>query len=592
MAEKKDLTTAERKQFDVIKDRLVKAEANYANRNSMYDDIENIFLMEWSSDKPSQSEGNHIKFTVSPDSRNKALGAIRLMSSTNPNFSVPSDANDRNSQEQANKIEKVAKAMYETNNRIRGGQAHYDLISSAVLFAEMQIGIEKTVDWVDYAKGSGKAAEKRMERIASMTPIVFQVFDPRTGYPEYDEFGLSSYFRKVETKVGLLKDKWGERAKNILLTADRNDDATYCEYWDNQFHICWIDDVDKHLLFADHNLPVIPIVAAVTDGSSIHANEEHKRQPFLYSMWKSNLAIRQNLMLTVAYSNMFAIASNPTFNFVANSEDRKLRPDYSVPGGYNKLLQGESFGPLNKNAIDPAIVQSWEWAKGLTTESTMYEQALGSPMGGNAAYSTYALLGQSGRTPLITIQRRGSFAIAQMMEKAFILLKDLGGTNKVKSKDAGTMDIAADEIPDDLIIDADLRIDLPQDKKMAIQIAVQATSGEHPLLDYEEARKLFLDEEQSDEIDKRIAREQFVWAKFQQMMMEMLQPPAPPVPPEAQTDIQNQVPPPVQRTPQEQDIPPELMQQIMAEQGQGDIMGGGVGMGNPMGEPMPGEGEV
>ena len=582
MADRKDLTNAERKLFDGVKDRLEKAEGNFSARNSMYDDIEEIFLMDWDEDKPDQSEGNHIKYTTSPDARNKALGAIRLMSSTNPKFSVPADVNDEQSKELSSKIEKYAKSIYEINNRIRGGQMHYDLVASAVLFAEMQTGIEQTKDWVEYSKGAGKAAEKRMERIASQTPIMFQVFDPRTGYPEYDEFGLSAFFRRVTTKAGKLMDKWGERGKGVLHSTDRNDDATFCEYWDNQIHICWIDDTDGHLLFSEHGLSVIPIVAAITDGSDIHANEEYKRQPFLYSMWKSKLAIRQNLMLTVAYSNLFAIAANPTFNFTANSEDRKLRPDYSVPGGYNKLLQGESFAPLNKNTIDPAILQAWEWAKNLTTESTMYDQALGGTLQGNAAYSTYALLSQSGRVPLITIQKRGSFAISQMMEKAFILMKDAGGTSRVKSKEAGSIEMSAQDIPEDLIIDADLKIDLPQDKKMAIQIAAMAASGDHPLLDMETIRRELLEEDQSDDIDKAIAREQFIWAKYKLALMQMMQPPAPPpaaAPNQVQPEMQGQ-----------QDIPPELMQQMMAEQGQGNIMGGGVSAGNPMVEPMPVEG--
>lgn len=581
MADRKDLTDAERKLFDGVKDRLEKAEGNFSARNSMYDDIEEIFLMDWDEDKPGQSEGNHIKYTTSPDARNKALGAIRLMSSTNPKFSVPADVNDEQSKELSSRIEKYAKSIYEINNRIRGGQMHYDLVSSAVLFAEMQTGIEQTKDWVEYSKGAGKAAEKRMERIASQTPIMFQVFDPRTGYPEYDEFGLSAFFRKVTTKAGKLLDKWGERGKGILHSTDRNDDATFCEYWDNHIHICWIDDTDGHLLFAEHGLSVIPIVAAITDGSDIHANEEYKRQPFLYSMWKSKLAIRQNLMLTVAYSNLFAIAANPTFNFTANSEDRKLRPDYSVPGGYNKLLQGESFAPLNKNTIDPAILQAWDWAKNLTTESTMYDQALGGTLQGNAAFSTYSLLSQSGRVPLITIQKRGSFAISQMMEKAFILMKDAGGTSRVKSKEAGSLELSAQDIPEDLIIDADLKIDLPQDKKMAIQIAAMAGAGDHPLLDMETIRRELLEEDQSDDIDKAIAREQFIWTKYKLALMQMAQPPTPPptAAPDQAADAQGQ-----------QDIPPELAQQMMAEQGQGNIMGGGVAAGNPMVEPMPVEG--
>jgi len=370
--------TEKRKMMTNIKDRMEKMESNYAERNAMYDEIENIFLMKWEDgDKPVQSEGNHIKYTVSPDARNKALGAIRLMSSTDPKFSVPSDMNDQESRESADKLERAISAMFDMAGRVSHGPIHYDIVSSAVLFGEVQMGIDLTKYLVEYSKGAGKAAEKRIERVSKLTPVMFNVFDPRTGYPEYDSLGLSAYFRKMETKAGAVRDKWGDKAKEIIGKLDRNDDVKYCEYWDNVYHVCWVDDNDGWLLFEEHDLPCIPIVATTTDGSNIHANEEHKRQPFLYTLWKSNLPARQNLMLTIAYSNMFAIASNPTFNFVANSPDRKLKPDYSIPGGYNKLLMGESFGPLAKNAIDPAIMNAWELAKGLSEESSIYTAALG-----------------------------------------------------------------------------------------------------------------------------------------------------------------------------------------------------------------------
>jgi len=594
MADKKMNDAQKSKQLDKIKDRFDRIEANYASRNTMFDEIEKIFLMEWDdSEKPTQSEGNHIKYTVSPDARNKALGAIRLMSSTDPKFSVPSDTNDQDARRVSELIEKTAAAMFEMSGRVAQREVNYDIVSSAVLFGEVHIGIDLTKDWVEYSKGAGKAAERRIERMSKLTPVMFNVFDPRTGYPEYDEFGLSAYFRKVETKAGSMQDKWGEAAKKIIGKLDRDDDVDYCEYWDNVYHVCWIDENDGWLLFEEHNLPCIPIVATITDGSNIHANEEHKRQPFLYTLWKSELPARQNLMLTIAYSNMFAIAANPTFNFIANSLERKLKPDYSVPGGYNKLLQGESLSPMAKNAIDPAVMQAWEIAKELSEESSIFDAALGQSLGANAPYSMVALLNQAGRLPLVTMQKRGSFAIGQAMEIAFMLLKDQqGGKVSVKTKDKGVLDIEASEIPDDLIIDAQLKIDLPQDRNQSIQMAMAATSGEHPIMDYETARKLFVDLEQSGEIDKQILRERFIWAKGQQALQQMIMPPQPQMPPEAMQGPPpgaGQMPPemmqgPPQGMPMEEQMSPEMQQQMMMEQ---MAQQQGAQFGSPMTEPLP-----
>lgn len=511
---KKNLTSAEAGTFEKIKSRLSELESDYSARNTMDDEIEQMFLMDWSKDKPDDSTQKHIKLTISPDARNKALGAIRLMTATDPKFTIPREKNDKETEKQSDLLEKAASAIWHMNGMVKQNQVHYDMVTSAVLFAEFHTGVTMTEDLVEYAKGAGKAAEKRIERLADMVPVLFDTYDPRTGYPEYDEFGLSAFYRKVEMKSGTVVDKWGERAKSAGISdTNRAELVNICEYWDNIFHVVWIEGGEQ-LLFAEHGLPCIPIVAQITDGSSIHEKEEYKRQPFLYTLWKSQLHLRQNLMLTIENTNLFTLASNPTFVFTATAEDRTLRPDYSTIGGHFKILNGESFTPLAKNAIDPAMTQMLAQSKELINESTIYGQTLGEPLGGNAPYSMVALLNQAGRLPLVTLQRRGSWGIGKAMEIAFLLMQDRGGTRKIK--DGGSIvEISGKDIPDNLIIEATLDIDLPQDQRQAIQMFTAITAGDHPGLDMETARRTILKEEQSDEIDKKIMAERYAWLEFE-----------------------------------------------------------------------------
>ena len=521
-----NLTVEESKLWKTNDTRLQKVKTRYGARDDQDNKIEKIFLMDWDTDKPDATKAPHIKHTVSPVSRSKALGAIRMLTATTPKIHVPFDKNDTLAKTNSEMIEKAALAILAQNARLRQNWAHYDMMTSAVLFGEFFVGIDLTVDMLANAEGTGKSAMKRMERIASITPAMYEVFDPRTCYPEYDEFGMSSIYRAVTTRVGTVIDRWGTRAFQAgLKNIDRAKTVEIYEFWDNVHHMVWTKGADKPLMFTEHDLPTIPIISQITDGSSIHSTETAKRQPFLYSVLKSGLADRQNLMMTIAFSTMFAIASNPTFKFTSKSKDRKLTPDYSVPGGFLHLLPGEDYAPLAKNAIDPSISNAWGWSDDQITQATIYDAALGKAQGANVPFATTSILNQAGRLPLITLQRRGSLGIARILEATFELLKHAGKKSKVIGSDGGVLELNQDEIPEPLIIEANLDIDLPQDMKQNVALAQKAI--EAGLMDVETARQIFVNIEQNKEIDKKIVWDALGKAKLEMMIKNILMPPQP-----------------------------------------------------------------
>ena len=590
-------------EFANIKKRCEDLASEYAARNTMCDELEAMYLMDWTEGKP--EEASHVKLTISPEARNKALGAIRLLTAADPKFSVPTDKNNPEEEEKASAVEKAANAIWYASGRIRQNPIHYDLVTSAVLFGEMQIGITATADIVDHAKGGSKAALKRAEQIAAATPYVFEVFDPRTGYPEFDEYGLASFYRKSTIKSGKVLDDWGDTALLAGMNAgNRFEDVDLCEYWDNAIHAVWIDGKGEPLYIGENIFPCIPIVAQITDGSSLHEAEEFRRQPFLYSLWKSKLWNRLNLSMTAMYTNIFAIASNPTFIEKVQSEDRDPKTDFSVPGGKKRMLVGEDFYPLAKNAIDPGLITGMQEAQKQLEETTIYGATLGEPLGGNAPYSMVALLNQAGRLPLTSIQRRGSWAIGHAMELAFLMMKDKGGTFKTKGATSNSvMKIAAADIPEDLIIEAQLDIKLPQDKQQLLTMAMSAVQGDHPFMSYERSRREYAGIEQSDEEDKIIIAEQAAWVenmmdnqkRIQEMQMKS-QEEAQARQMQAQQQMQPQQGMP-QQAPQMQEqalmeqqgmqpggagIPPEVIQQLQQRQA--------ATSGSPMTQPLPVQG--
>lgn len=585
--------------FSDITSKCTEREQLHAQRISMCNAIEKMFLMEWEDEKPSTTGKEWIKLTISPEARNKAIGAIRLMTATDPKFSVPFDKNSQDGKDKSSKLEKAASAMWSVAGRIRQNPVHYDAISSAVLFGEIHIGVNSTADLLEHAKGSSKANIKRFEKIAAMTPYLPEVYDPRTGFPEFDDYGLSSFYRKVKMKSGAVLDAWGESAiASGMNVNERFEDVDYCDYWDSIYHIAWIDGNSTPLLFAEHNLPCIPIVAQITDGSTIHAKEEYKRQPFLYTLWKSGLWKRQNLAMTVMYSTMFALASNPTFVEKVQSEDRDIHADYSTPGGKIKMLVNEDFAPLAKNAIDPSITQSMEFARQQIEDSTIFSQTLGQPLGSNAPYSMVALLNQAGRLPLVTIQKRGSWAISKAMELAFMMMKEQSGNSKVQGADQ-IIELSSADIPDNFIIDAKLDIELPQDQKQQIQLAIAGIQA--GFFSKEFGRREFAGIEQSDDMEAEIWAEKMAELEVQKEYQKELA--------KVQLEIQQQAQQSqmaaqqqgamnqMQNQPQIGGNQQAMMQQLAAQQqaGQNDqlaklVAQRGATSGNPLTEPQQLEG--
>jgi hypothetical protein len=516
-------------EFSRIQEHCADLESQYGQRKTMFEAIENMFLMDW-SDKPDREE---LKLTISPQARNTALGAIRLLTAADPVFTVPYDKKQQSAKKQADLLERVADAMWKASGRIRQCPVHYDAVSSAVLFGEMHIGVVPTADLVEHAKGPGKetplskAAVKRAEQVAAITPYLFESYDPRSGYPEYDALGLTSYFRKVTMKSGTVLDRWGEKAIEAgLSVSDRFEDVEYCDYWDTIYHVVWLEGKGTPMLMAEHGLPIIPIVAQITDGSMIHEKLEHQRQPFLYTLWKSGLWERQSLELTVIYTMVNALANNPMFMYQAVNDEKSLMVDNSIPGGVVRLVSGEQFGSLAKNILDTNVVNALDIATKLGQESTLYETALGAPLGGNQPYSTVALLNQAGRLPLTSIQRRGGWGIAKAVEIAFMLARDSGVKNSVHSE-RGMLDLKASDIPENVSVECKLDVSLPTDDRQNALVALQLSGGDNPLLSKATVRERYLNSGQSDLEESEIYAEKMATliaqAKFQQEVQRIMQ---------------------------------------------------------------------
>lgn len=297
------------------------------------------------------------------------------------------------------------------------------------------------------------------------------------------------------------------------------------------------------------------------------------RQPFLYTVDKSGLWKRQNLALTVLYSNVFKIGANPMWMLQQGQVDDQVAMDFDTPGGVISVPPGATLTPVTKLVIDPSVQASLEIAERKSEESTIYRQALGEALGANAPFSMVALLSQAGRLPLINYQRMVGWCIGEACRIALLMLKKHGGGSSKTIHSGQAYEIKFSEIPDDIDVEVDLAIDQPQDERQNIQTAVMATQGENPLIPVSLAREKYLGLGQSEDVDEDIWTERFANAQAAIKLQQMIQ----------MAQMANQPPQPMGP---EQMMPPEQQGAVPPEQ-----MGGMGAMPPTEGLPMATPGE-
>lgn len=514
-------------QFDMqlqeqVRDRAAYLKSIHTKRNQIDDRVEQAFLMVWDEESKTRRQMENVKITKHPGARNSLMGAIRLLIAGDPIFSVPRDTNDATANMASENVEKFVSSMWQAAGRIRQQPIHYDVVTSVLAFAETHIAVTKTSDMVEAAKGGTKAAQVKAEAMAEITPYVFDVWDPRTGYPEIGNYGLTAFYREVATTSGQIMDEFGDAARQIYKDPKRRyDNATLCQFWDYENRFVWVDGNEQPLIQEKHGLPFIPVVVQLGEGSRLFSKPEYQRQPFLYTMLESGLWSRQNLMLTVLYTMAFAIGSNPLYVYQANQPGKQLSIDWSKPGGIAAIESNESLAPLLKQVLDPSLMTSYDIATRLAEESTIYGQTLGAPLGEDAPFSMVALLHQAGRLPLLVPQRLASWAIADAAKMALLWMKADGIGAKAGYKH-NLVELKVGDIPDNFELEANLDIDLPQDMLQQANVYKLLTEGDTPAASGAWARENILKIGRPKEMQQEIWSERAGMAMFMQYLQDQI----------------------------------------------------------------------
>ena len=453
--------TIDRDAFNEIKTHARDLKGIHGVRDMEFDEYERMYLLKFNPVGSKFEGADIIKQTPSPSARNKVLNACRLMMSQDPVFDVKAAGWDDT---KAETIEKNISRWWEQAGRANRRPLHYDMILSACLYDEMHTAITIMDDYKVYNQ-----KDKRAERISKMTPILFQSWNPRNGYPEFDELGLSAYYRETQVRWSyiaqkykdLLEDRWD------YVNKKSTDNVALKIFYDLTHYAIWINDSEP-LVCEEHGLPCIPIDVTMTNGSNFFEKEEDRRQPLLFSIMRSHLWERESLLYTVLYSLLFTLGVTPTYVFKTDTEDNlDMRHDGAI--NYLMMRKGDSIETLDGKGILPPEVQKLsEMTTDLIDGSTMYNTAFGEKNFNSQTFSETSLLQQAGRLPLIGPQRLGGFGISSVVEMALSMMKAKG-----LSFNKNGISIKASDIPDDLEIKAKLDVILPQEKLQMVNIGLQ-----------------------------------------------------------------------------------------------------------------------
>jgi len=520
-------------QFDIAKlkdvqDYSQQVVSDHTERDSQFEELERMYHLDWDEKEKVERRNKNVKLTIYPGPRVQIDGLIRLICATDPTFTVPIDVEQPEVKGIADNLEKRAKTIWRKAGRVMGDPIHYDLIRSAAIYGEVHAGIVSTGDMVEQAKGSNKAAQKAAERAAAITPFVYPVYNPHSCYPEWNEYGMLKFWHGArEVTAGDIEDRFGENGKNALTHGgkeyQRHDAKTLKESWDLEYHHVWVDGINIPIWQEEHDLPEIPVIAHLIEGSRLFDKPEEQRAPFLHKYMKSGLWKRQNLWLTAFYTILYGIGFTPLFVEHQEKAGQKSSISWNVPGGRITVPPGNRFEALeNKGLLNPAMVEGYRVAQELEIDTTMYKQLMGESLGKNVPYSTTALLSQAGRLPLVIVQKKGGWIIGDMMRASLQRLKE--GGKQYKSKAFGTdMELKPKDIPAHFEIEANLEIILPQERLQLAALISQLTGGDNPTVSMKYAREKLLSIGQSDEMQEEIWTDVSSKAHFTDYLVTMMQ---------------------------------------------------------------------
>lgn len=419
--------------------------------------MRDMFQMEWSG----EPKADWVRRVVSPDAYDAAMGVLRLMMAAEPQITVASSETTVEDVVQDDVTERGLRAVLHKSDAAREISAVYDAALSATLFGEIVMRVGYSADVADLAQ---KAGNKALAEAARQVPFTIETLNPAGVYTESDAFGTRRVVIVEETTVGAVREFWGKLAAEIQ--GDEETEVELRDYWDREWRCVYVREHQAPILLERHELPFIPVVRRVVQGTGLWTRDDGARVwPLLYAMYQSGMWDAQNISLTMVYSLAYAMGSVP---FIVTEKDSPNLPDpdidWSRPGVNATLPKGVRLNRLALNAIPDEMLQVLNLVESKTPEMLMPKVVFGQAPSGSMSFSAINLLSQGGRLPLVPIQERLGDALAAVCE--IILRWAIEEKSTIELYDGGILATIDPQRlqPERLHVSVSVTPDVPQDR--------------------------------------------------------------------------------------------------------------------------------
>lgn len=566
--------------FTDVMARVAKIKSDQSSLKTMFRELSNMYWIDDSVNlNASAWDENDVRYTKSPNARNDITGVHNMFKTSFPSFKVTCKNKDY-----ANKMEAALKKWWQISCERKIASIHDELVLSAAMFSDGDISVVILDDLLNL-ENSSPVRTKRLQDRRKQTPFFFEAESPMVTYPVWGDDGLSEWLQVYKMQGKQLKERWGN-LPNV------KDDVEYTinDYWDWEVRCVYLDeDTQDYILCGEHGLIDMPRFSAIAGGTEMFdavalanggiSNQtagglpvqggDHKRQPFLYGVWKSGLHKRADEALTTLFTSNYSRGSGPLILIdpsTPNFDENNIKVNYKGIVRYI-VAKGQ---PTDDKAFDSNIINLLQMLDQMAQRSTINSQTLGENIDSGTPYSGYAMASQNGRVQVLAIQ----VAVQKVIHDACMF-----ALRQFKASNMQWEGLKATEIPDDFELTVELKVDLPQDSFRNAQTAATlddkvSVEWTHNLLGIDDSEAMMFD----------IMSEQALKAAFQaglpsliQEMMAMFakRPPPPPPPPPPNNPTTNQTPP--------NSMPP--LDQVTMPGGPAGAMAGG--QVTPALEPLP-----
>lgn len=481
--------------FEKIRKADDKTISNFTTRDEMFRAIEYMYWIEDEVRKPNGYDKTDIRYTKDPSARNEVTGMHRLLKTSDPKFKI--ECKDKN---YASNIERALDKWWKASCDVKRAKIHSDLYLSAVLFSDVNLQVS-AVDDLQEIQGIPKPEKNRLADIRKRTPFLFEASASQMCYPVFGDFGLVSHLRKYKATGAVIAARWG------VQDLDEDKEYTVRDHYDLEWRCVYIEEEAEPILVEKHELPYIPVVSSVSDGTEIFAEEHKKRQPFLYARWKSGLNERSDELLTTLFTSTYSRGTGPLLGIdPAGLTDNAVEVNYA---GIVRYIVGK-VTPINDKAYDADLLRMKELLDNMGADSTIYKQTLGqSTGGGQTPFSSLAMMSQSGRLPLVPPQEAVAKVIKEAAMIALKMFREFGMEWE---------GLKPTEITDDFDLTVTLEVNLPQDTFRNAQVASQLRG----IVSKEWTRQNLLQVGDSDEMDATIYSEMAAEETFKQLIPKLI----------------------------------------------------------------------